>query len=276
MPAINSSWRTLLARAEHLRTVRAYHYEAEGPLIGSEHAHSDRFDMVFLYEGSATVRINDNLHPVQADDLLLIPPRVRHASLEDRPSMLRVAVVKFLCTDPHTETHVPTLPMPFRVPANAGVRTVLDRVIHRFASDPKDEVGLVRLALLESLLLLHQLSRHVNLGPTPSSPDWQMRLAARYLVENLASPITLIDLADHVGMSRSRFAEHFKRVHGVSPIDMLIKVRLERARALLEDSPLAIKEVARSAGFQSAAYFSRMFRKRYGHPPTSVRNRKHL
>lgn len=82
---------------------------------------------------------------------------------------------------------------------------------------------------------------------------------------------TLEDLADRAGMSRTRFADTFKKTVGQTPGDYLSTWRLTLARIDLEKG-MPLKTVARRVGFSSSAALSRAFSRRYGHPP--VRGRK--
>lgn len=86
-------------------------------------------------------------------------------------------------------------------------------------------------------------------------------------------PWTLTSLATAVGMSRTRFAEHFRSIVGTSPMTYLTEWRLQRAHAQIVQSREAIQVVARKAGFASAAGFTRAFARQFGRPPRDVRRR---
>jgi AraC-like DNA-binding protein len=75
------------------------------------------------------------------------------------------------------------------------------------------------------------------------------------------------DMARLVNLSESRFAKLFSDFFQVSPVEDLIRARLEKARWLLTNTSLAIKQVAAQSGFPNIHYFSRLFRRRVGCPP---------
>jgi len=77
---------------------------------------------------------------------------------------------------------------------------------------------------------------------------------------------TLDDLAGIAGMSRTRFAEHFRIRIGQTPIDYLTVWRLTVARQLLAKGK-PVKSVALQVGYQSAAAFSRVFSRVTGQAP---------
>jgi AraC-like DNA-binding protein len=84
-------------------------------------------------------------------------------------------------------------------------------------------------------------------------------------------PHSLDSLAALAGMSRSRFAYHFQRTYGRSPMDYLQSVRLRAAARLLRSSGMLVKSVAAAVGFASRSHFSRAFRAEYGVDPTAYR-----
>ncbi len=77
---------------------------------------------------------------------------------------------------------------------------------------------------------------------------------------------TLDLMALEAGMSRARFAEHFRKVVGLTPADYLLTWRLSLARKQLL-SGAALKQVAPAVGYQSVAAFHRAFRQRLGLSP---------
>ena len=59
----------------------------------------------------------------------------------------------------------------------------------------------------------------------------------------------------------------------MSPIEYVISIRIERACELLRDSNLSIKNVAHSVGFTDCLYFSKVFKRIVGIPPTEYREK---
>lgn len=95
-----------------------------------------------------------------------------------------------------------------------------------------------------------------------------VRRACEYIVNNLSMPITVSDVAEHVGLSRSRLYRLFMAELQLSPVQVLTQARIRQACALLRRGDLSVKEVAASVGFDNQLYFSRRFREVMGMPPT--------
>jgi len=92
-----------------------------------------------------------------------------------------------------------------------------------------------------------------------------------YMNENLGSSLSVKDLADRASLSQSHFSLLFRRKTGQTPLDFYTHLRLQHACRLLEFSDLHIKEIASELGFDDPYYFSRLFHKVMGQPPTRYR-----
>lgn len=82
---------------------------------------------------------------------------------------------------------------------------------------------------------------------------------------------TVATLAKEAGMSRTIFAERFKKLAGMAPLNYLTQWRLEKARRLLEESVHSVGAIAESVGYQSLAAFNRAFKKHVGEGPGAYR-----
>ncbi|APH74641.1 AraC family transcriptional regulator [Aquibium oceanicum] len=89
---------------------------------------------------------------------------------------------------------------------------------------------------------------------------------------NLSEPLSLIEIADGVGLSRRQIERLFRQEMGRSPARYYLEVRLDRARHLLIQSSLPVVEVAVACGFVSASHFSKCYRELYARSPQQERN----
>ena len=83
--------------------------------------------------------------------------------------------------------------------------------------------------------------------------------------------LTVRVLAHSCSMSESMFTRHFKRIYGCSPVQYLIRVRLEAAKELLATTELSFEEIAVQCGFKSAKYFGDMLKKNEHVTPRELR-----
>ena len=96
---------------------------------------------------------------------------------------------------------------------------------------------------------------------------WASR-AEDYIQANYSRNITLEDMAGHTGFSIYYFSKLFKQQFQMNFVDYLTKVRIEKAKMMLHDEQASVKEVGRSVGYSEAGYFSRVFKKETGVPPS--------
>ncbi|EPH43632.1 helix-turn-helix domain-containing protein [Streptomyces aurantiacus] len=100
-----------------------------------------------------------------------------------------------------------------------------------------------------------------GLGPT-----------VRWLEAGLDRPLTLADIAAHARLSVRTLNRRFRAHTGLSPLQYLLRARLDRARHLLEqDADATIEEIAARVGFGSSASFRRHFRHATGMTPRDYR-----
>jgi AraC-type DNA-binding domain-containing proteins len=95
-----------------------------------------------------------------------------------------------------------------------------------------------------------------------------------YMKEHLNEPLRAATLAGIANMSLPHYFAQFKRVTGSSPIDYLIKLRMDHARRLLSETSWSVKEVAVSLGYEDPLYFSRVFKSVNQTAPTDFRAQK--
>jgi AraC-like DNA-binding protein len=128
--------------------------------------------------------------------------------------------------------------------------------------------------LIESFLSLwlREAARDASDGSPDHGRVPPRMLVVRQAIEaDPAQAFALAQLARLANLSISRFSQEFRRCFGASPIAYVLKLRLKRARFLLADRNLSIKQVARRCGFSDPRYFARQFRAHFGEPPSGFR-----
>jgi transcriptional regulator GlxA family with amidase domain len=89
--------------------------------------------------------------------------------------------------------------------------------------------------------------------------------------ENLQRELSLSKFARSVNLSVWRFCHVFRSDVGMSPIQYLRFLRMERAKHLLESTFLSIKEIGHLVGLKDESHFVRDFKKAYGLSPKCYR-----
>lgn len=84
-------------------------------------------------------------------------------------------------------------------------------------------------------------------------------------------PWTVAELAERVGMSRTAFAMRFKAKAGVGPVEHLTQWRIQKACEILREERMGLDEIAWRIGYESAAAFSKTFKRAIGMSPGEFR-----
>lgn len=96
-----------------------------------------------------------------------------------------------------------------------------------------------------------------------------------YLNKNYNKKISLEQIAHNMYLSPVYISKIFKEETGESPINYLIKIRLERARdILIKSDNSSIKSIANRVGYEDVYHFSKLFKKYYGVSPLNYRKRE--
>jgi AraC family transcriptional regulator len=104
---------------------------------------------------------------------------------------------------------------------------------------------------------------------------WQSRAAIEYINANLASKLTLAEIAKVVCLCTSHFSRAFKISHGVSPWAYIVMARVERATRMIRATREPLSQVASACGFADQAHLCKVFRRWVGVSP-GIWRRAHL
>lgn len=85
------------------------------------------------------------------------------------------------------------------------------------------------------------------------------------------SNLGITDLCNAVHLSQTQVFRKLKALTGLSPMRYVLKIRLHKAKKLLQSTALNVSEIAYDLGFTDPNYFSRAFSKEFGAPPSSLR-----
>ena len=99
-----------------------------------------------------------------------------------------------------------------------------------------------------------------------------VRQAMDYMRAHCAEHLSLGDVADHVYVSQWHLSKLINRHVGQSFFDILGRMRMDRAKALLEDASLRIHAVAEQVGYSDVAHFSKSFKRFEGMTPGEYRD----
>lgn len=117
--------------------------------------------------------------------------------------------------------------------------------------------------------LADQISELKGYGQTDTEDA--MDKAMEYIKHHYTENLTLADVSHYVALSSGYFSSLFKQKNGEKFIDYLSKLRIAKARELLENSAIKITAIANLVGYKDAQYFHRVFKLYTGKTPSQYR-----
>lgn len=154
-----------------------------------------------------------------------------------------------------------------------GETPVLD-----FASAPGERECFEIRVLCEISLAWAELYGHrgeLELAPAVKNEhvlQIRMQKMIGFIQSHYADDVSLQDIANSASISRSEASRCFQSYLHTSPVNYLLKYRVERSMQLLRDSNMTVEAVALECGFSSSAYFCKLFRTHTGMTPKQYRS----
>lgn len=232
------------------------------------------FQVVLIASGSGTYRSHRvGEIPISAGDAFLLFPGEWHSYRPDPGRGWDERWLAFTGTAPKKlwDADIFNVKQPvIATQKDPAVVEAFDIAFDRLQREPpgfRAEISTCILTILARLAALIASSGVVSLHGN------QMRALARRIQDDCPATLDVIRLAQEAGLSVAQFRRVFTQELGLSPKRYHQHIRLLRARHMLADHRVRIKDVAESMGFSSEFYFSRLFRLHIGQSPQEWRQR---
>lgn len=256
---------------------------------GIEHSH-DFTELVIIYGGYGIHKTNGKEYKVQSGNAFVIHGNHTHAILE-RQDLKYIEVIyreEELNLPINYISNIPGYNALFVLEPQERDKSDYDEYIKldepqlieatRIARNINEEVkqkaigyeSILLAKLIDLIILLSREYSKINTGQAYSIV--KISKAISLLNSSYDKQWTLEDLCKISHMSKSKLMSSFKDATGHTPIQYLIKRRIEKAKQLLEKTDLAITDIAYNIGFSDSNYFSRQFHKLVGKSPIQYRS----
>jgi AraC-like DNA-binding protein/ligand-binding sensor protein len=154
-----------------------------------------------------------------------------------------------------------------------GMHSSLSQIKRAYFRTPvisdKQLKGAMRLLTILATQLAE--SAHRNLLAAQKREPSSVTEAKQFVHAHAGQRVTLRETAAHVHVSRHYFCKVFKQATGLTFTEFVARVRVEKAKGLLNDPRISITNVADRAGFNSISQFNRVFRRYSGNSPSAYR-----
>lgn len=153
-------------------------------------------------------------------------------------------------------------------------------VVHLAAFIIERSLGRVRAVKAMRIMLEEQPPPSRMLQPeevvSVRTHDSVVRKAMLLIEQQLQSPTQIDEICGPLGIGRRQLERRFQKDVGLSPAEYRHKLRMERAKWLLENTDLDVLEVGLECGFPNGSYFCKTIRQAFGESPSAVRTQAKL
>lgn len=229
------------------------------------------FCMGLITEGGGVFKncATGELIHVGPGDIIFVPITSRYISTWDGAPRVSYISMHFIFNTPGIFSRQRNFELQKITPADfEGTRAIFEYVLAHYTSS--DEATQLKVLSYFYGILSQALPQLKTRYEAPV--DARLLRAVDYIEENYTENITVDQLAAVCQMSTSRFFPCFKKAMGVTPVDYMNHVRVRMAIiALMHSEDFSIESISEKAGFESAAYFRRVFKRITGKTPREYR-----
>ena len=249
------------------------------------HSHNDFTELTIILSGKGRYFVEEKIYDVEPGDIIVCNPGVHHKNIVTNPSEPTVEFFTGFYGYHFKNMPPETIQLKdggyhLRLSADAR-REVMKQCYEMLAENEARQIGKYFMLKARLMQVLLMMMREIVETPRPKqkscnfesyNKSYAVKKIINYLNENYEHKISLDQIAHNMYLSPVYISKIFKEETGESPINYLIKIRLEKARDILEHSEDgSIKNIATEVGYDDVYHFSKLFKKYYGISPQNYR-----
>lgn len=229
--------------------------------------------MIYCIAGQGFLEYNGKTITVNENQLILIPSNTPHTYYASLANPWSIYWSQFSGDD--SEAYIDLLqneimPISIRKEHQTNIIDYYNKMIDLLSIGFSKDHMLYCTNLHKSLL---SLINHKSMSHSRESSKYidYIGLSIEYMKKKITLSLTIEELSDHVGLSRSYYQHIFKEKTGMSPIHYLTSLKMQKACEILATTNIPIKNIAASVGYDDPYYFSRIFKRTIGVSPSEYR-----
>ena len=231
----------------------------------------DHYLIHYVISGKGYYKVKNKLFSLKTGDTFLVYPNTEVSYYADENEPWEYAWVGFTGSDASTILKATDFshasPVIQNTPAGDSIHQQLLYIYDARGNEFEHAVEMTGRLYTMLAMFMHSSSKSSDKNTTVT----YVQKSIEYITANYSYSITIEDIANYVGLSRSHLFRSFESVLGQSPKEYLTEFRMKQACYLLEHSNLSITAIANSIGFDNSLYFSKTFRRLKGMAPKEYR-----
>jgi AraC-like DNA-binding protein len=228
------------------------------------------YSLHYCLQGKGMLQSNNRNYTVEAGQLMLVQPNIKVFPKADLRDPWELCWVGFSGGDARLLTDAigfsPLHPVIETRPSSRERIVETFRDIYECRGDQPSQIVGMTGKLYSCLSLL--MSENNRPFPHNSGCEY-IEPACEYIAANYTKKITIEDIATEIGISRSCLYRAFMANLSQSPVEYLTEYRIKASCNLLEKRTFSIKEIAYACGFSDALYYTKVFKRVMGFPPSN-------
>jgi AraC-like DNA-binding protein len=248
--------------------------DKKNSVLTFESQSSIRRNFMFAFEGDGMLDVDGVSYPLSAGSIFYFPlgSRIRLTAPPDRRLQFYSVHYDYVLIDwggdsvncsESADRNLP-LPISIKMPDAKNVAIHMRHMYDLWHGKNADYEWKARLAFLNILNDVIDLHSQSHAGDRVHR---SIKQCMEYIKTHYAETLEREKLAELASLSTNYFSIIFKKVAGYTPTQYITKIRLDKAKQLLQNSNMTVSEVAREVGFQDPLYFGRVFSSYTGSPP---------
>lgn len=243
-----------------LEILHSRHFDQNSDIWILEEHHHNYLELIYFITGKAQVMTPQGKEGLTLYDVLIHPKNVPHrefVDLHNRQEIYNIAVRSDITLD---------IDQSFILKDTTGNLRRVFSMLHDQANHP----GIMQEELLDQLIRLMITYLRKSAAEHSLFEISMVDRIIEYVQENYMNPLTVKELADHVHVSESYLSRKMTAHTGMSPVKYVNYVRIENAKLALKTEH-SIEEIASLTGFRDSKYFTTVFKRQTGLPPSVFR-----
>lgn len=226
--------------------------------------------LYYILDGECEFVIAGTVYRAAPGDLYLIPAGTKHSFYHVNQNYIEKYWFHFDATvGGRSLFDLAQPPYVHHFGIDAAVAGLFQSILTSAADDTLGAQLLLNAKMLELLSLYFCAT---GTEGAAAGADEALARVLTYISDHLDRTLTVGELAELVHFHPNYFVRFFKERMGVPPVRYINNVKTERAKSLLENTSLPIKEIMAQVGFSDYSHFSKFFKAYCGYSPTAFRS----
>lgn len=261
-----------------------------GVFHNAHHSHSEAYELIFCLSGHLLVEIDERWTDLDSGGCVIVPAGSMHDSVADSADT-KAFYIAFLPEKDVSSIVGRRVTLPENVIVafdyltedtilgyiNTGhMQNVYTLIPHEGTPAGADQLILCMLEMLLVHMLRAKNAAEPESGHAPESGgkrsgknDFLVAQVTQYIGEHVTEKLSVKDIAEYFGYSRSRLSTLYKESSGIGLNEAIVHEKINRAKQLLLESDMQVNEISEYLSFSSPQYFTNRFYLKTGMSPSN-------